>query len=117
VDPATADLSEPTTQIQVDVSTAVGHGVPGLPGVLWLGLLLPLALRLRRRRFDLALILACGLLCGLLSGCGSGRLIPGNSTTIAGVSPTPTGTYTLTVTATDSVSLAQHSLQLTLVVQ
>ncbi len=35
--PAMADLSVPTTQIQVDVSTAVGHhAAPGLPGRLGL---------------------------------------------------------------------------------
>jgi len=118
VDPATADLSVSATQIQVDVSTAVGHAAPGVPEPFLLALLplLPVALRSRRRAGGLAVILLCGLLCGVVCGCGSGRLIPSDSTS-AGVNPTPTGTYTLTVTATDSVSLAQHSVQLTLVVQ
>jgi hypothetical protein len=119
VNPATADLSVPTTQIQVDVSTAVGHhAVPGVPGSLGM-VLLPvglIALSLRRRA-GVPMVLVCCLLCGLLSACGAGRLIPGDSTTTAGVNPTPMGSYTLTVTAMDGVSQAQHSVQLTLVVQ
>jgi len=112
VTPATADLSMASTLIQVNVSTAVKHSaVPGLPGALWLGLLLPLVLWPRRRA---AVLILVGV---LLSGCGAGRLIPSDSTTTADVSPTPAGTYTLVVTATDSVSLAQHSVPLTLVVQ
>ncbi len=118
VDPATAELSVPSTQIQVNVSTAVGHAAPGVPGPLLLVLLplVPMALRSRRRPVGLVLILLCSLLCDAVCGCGSGRLIPGD-TTSTGVNPTPAGTYTLTVTATDSVSLAQQSVQLTLVVQ
>jgi hypothetical protein len=110
--PATVDLSVAMTLIQVNVSTAVKHSaVPGLPVALWLGLLLPLALWPRRR---VAMLVLFGV---LLSGCGAGRLIPSDSTATAAVSPTPAGTYTLLVTATDSVSLAQHSVPLTLVVQ
>jgi hypothetical protein len=112
LDPATADLAVSSTLIQVNVSTAVSHhAVPGLPGVLGLSLLL--VVLLPRRRMAIPLL----MLCILLSGCSAGRLIPTDSTASPVVNPTPTGTYTITVTAVDSVSLAQHSVQLTLVVQ
>jgi hypothetical protein len=112
VDPATADLAVSSTLIQVDVSTGVSHhAVPGLPGVLVLGLLL--LVLLPRRRMAIPLL----MLCILLIGCSAGRLIPTDSTASPAVNPTPTGTYTITVMAVDSVSLAQHSVQLTLVVQ
>lgn len=109
--PGTADLSVSSTLIQVNVSTAVSHhAVPGLPGALGFGLLLVL---LSRRRAAFPLL----MLCILLVGCSAGRLIPTDSSATPVVNPTPTGTYTITVTASDSVSLAQHSVQLTLVVQ
>jgi hypothetical protein len=115
VAPATADLSTASTLIQVNVSTAVKHSaVPGLPGTLWLGFLLPLVPMVLQPRRRVAVLM---LLCILLTGCGAGRLIPSDSAATAGVTPTPAGTYTLMVTATDSVSLAQHSVPLTLVVQ
>jgi len=111
VNPVAVDLSAATTQlITVTVTTAAVHSaIPDPVSPLWLALLLPLAL-LRRRRVASAVI----LLCCLLSGCGSpNRQIPlGSANT-----PTPAGSYTLTVTAVDSVSLAQHSVGLTLIVQ
>jgi hypothetical protein len=117
VSPATVDLSVSSTLVQVTVSTAVKHSVPGLRllgslrPLLWLGLLLPLVGRRRRR----AAFLALGFM--VLAGCGTGRLIPGDSTTATGVSPTPVGSYAITVTAVDGVSLAQHTVLLTVVVQ
>ena len=110
VTPVAVDLSVPAAQlITVTVTTGIAHSaIPAPVSPLWLALLLPLAL-LRRRRVAPAMI----LLCCLLSGCGSNRQIPLDS----GTTPTPAGTYTLTVTAADSVSLAQHSVGLTLIVQ
>jgi len=62
---------------------------------------------------------ACSLLllCLLTAGCMVGRLIPAGVGTTGGGIPTVPGTYTLTVTARDSVSLAQHSVPLTVIIQ
>ena len=115
VSPASADLSVTGTQlIAVTVSTAVKHSAVQVPvSLLGLGLLLlPFAMLGRRRARMPVLILLCAVCCAL-GGCGAGNI----STDSTPTNPTPTGTYPLTVTGLDSVSLAQHSVMLTLVVQ
>jgi len=113
VSPASVDLAQPATQlIQVTVTTGIAHSArPDRTSPLWmvLLLLLPLA-RLKRRKSGVLL----ALFCCMLAGCGGGGqpISTGSAST-----PTPVGTYTLTVTAADSVSLAQHAVGLTLIVQ
>jgi len=120
VSPTIASLSSGQTLIQVNIGTAIAYMERlQLPGRLthWAPvlalLLLPTAL-LRRRRLTWLLLIAAVL---PITACGAGREIPPNSTQAASSNPTPAGTYTLTVSANDSVSLAQHAVSLTLVVQ
>jgi hypothetical protein len=108
VSPATADLSQAATLIQVNISTAVAHS-------RWwpvAAMLLPICLLTRRR-----VALLCCVLCVAAGGCGTGRLIPASTGSGSAPNPTPAGSYSVTVTAADGVSLAQHSVGLTLVVQ
>jgi len=115
VSPATVDLSAATTLIQINFTTATKHSAPSpvLPALL----LAPLALLLARKRMRGLAACSLLLLCLLTAGCMVGRLIPAGVGTTGGGIPTVPGTYTLTVTARDSVSLAQHSVPLTVIIQ
>ena len=113
VNPATAALGGATV-VTVTVTTGLQTGALDLPGMpwnqraVWLALLVPVGLVLRRRRWLLGLV--------LLAGCSTGRLIPdsGTNTPTAPI-VTPSGTYTLVV-AGSSAGLVR-SVNLTLVVQ
>ncbi|MDR3737118.1 MAG: choice-of-anchor D domain-containing protein [Acidobacteriaceae bacterium] len=116
VSPAAVDLGSTPTLIQVNLSTATKHSAPSpvIPLTVAAAPLLALLARRRRRGLMLAALL---MVCVGLGGCLVGRLIPAGPTSATGGIPTPPGTYTFTVTALDSVSLAQHSASLTVVVQ
>jgi hypothetical protein len=122
ISPSSVSLSAGQTLVLVNVGAGVVRlDWPRLPGRdrLWVHVLavlaLPLALLRSRRRVALVVLLMAVVLG--IQACGAGREIPASSISTASANPTPTGTYTLTVTAADSVSLAQHTVQLTLVVQ
>jgi len=115
VSPASVDLASSATLIQVNLATATKHAVPSPVKPLALAFV-PFLVLLSRRRAR-ATLCALLVLCAGLGGCLAPRLIPSGQTTTTGGIPTPAGTYTLTVTALDAVSLAQHSVSLTVIVQ
>jgi hypothetical protein len=109
-----------TVQTNVAPSVALAPATPphtsAAGNAIFLALLLPFALVLRKRRFAslaVVLALACGL--SLLNGCGANRLIPGTGTGGDHLTATAAGTYTLRVGA--SAAGLNHSLNVTLVVQ
>jgi hypothetical protein len=122
VAPSVAPLGG-TSTISVTVQTAVTVADLKRPAkpfdardLITLGLLLPLALAMRRRHLPhlaLLLILACML--GLLSGCGANRIIPGTGGGGGTTTTTPAGTYTLVVHA--SSAGLYHTVNVVLVVQ
>jgi hypothetical protein len=116
VSPASVDLGSSGTLIQVNLATATKHSVPSPVKLLALGVI-PFVIFFRRRRARAGMLYALLVLCAGLGGCLASRLIPAGPTSGTAGVPTPPGTYTFTVTALDAVSLAQHSVQLTVVVQ
>jgi predicted small lipoprotein YifL len=121
VTPTTPSLGS-TVSILVSVQTGVKTGEiirPTLPwfkaqDAVYLALLLPLCVVLRRRRaFLLFAVLAMTFTS--LTGCGTGRYIPPSSGNTNPSNPTPAGTYNLTVTA--SAANISHAVGLTLIVQ
>jgi hypothetical protein len=122
VTPATPTLGS-TVSILVSVQTGVTSGElrPTSPpwlqarDAVFLALLLPACILLRRRRLPLLAFAAIALALSGLSGCGTGRYIPPSSTGSNPQTPTPTGTYNLIVTA--SAAGVSHTVGLTLIVQ
>jgi hypothetical protein len=120
VAPAVAPLGG-TSTISVTVQTAVTVAALNHPdkpfstrNLIALGLLLPLALVMRRRFSRLALLLVLAGTLGILSGCGANRIIPSSGGT-GTTTTTPPGTYTLVVSAS-SAGLT-HKVNVALVVQ
>jgi hypothetical protein len=124
VTPAGVALGTAAT-ISVTVQTGVTVAALSAPlfggGRVWwamvIPVLLPFAVKRRRRAAGLLMVLAMACLLGL-SGCGSGRTIPPGDGGGGGGTPpvvTPSGTYSIVATAT-SAGLAR-SVPLTLVVK
>ena len=118
VNPASAGLGG-TTNVSVTVATGLSTvrlDAPEMPWtrqLIWVAILLPFGLLVRRRQVRLA-----GVLMALvaISGCGETRTVPSGTTGGGGtVVVTPSGSYTLVV-AGSSAGLVR-SVNLTLVVQ
>jgi hypothetical protein len=122
VSPATPQLGQ-TVPIAVVINTGLAQStLPPHPfarrdATIVLALFLPLCLLLPRRRArKLFSASACAFALLSLSACGTGRYIPGNtSTTTTAATPTANGTYNLTVSGTTAG--LTHSVGLTLIVQ
>ncbi len=115
VNPANAALGGTqvvTVSVATGIATARLESSPWERRTVWLAMLVPMGLLVRRRRRVVG-VLACLL---VLGGCSTGRTIPG-STSNTPVVPivTPSGSYTLVV-AGSSAGLVR-AVNLTLVVQ
>jgi hypothetical protein len=108
--------------IPLTVTVAATNGVAGITltsRAFYLALLLPLALRRRKRsitRSTFSLAVVCTLLLIPITGCTATRIIPPATGGTGTSGPlTPTGTYNLTISATADGLI--HTVPLTLIVQ
>ena len=118
VNPATTSLGG-TANISVTVATGLSSAEvqpPSLPWnrqLLWLALLVPLGINLRRIKPSWSALSL--LLLAAVAGCSAGRTIPASSAPVATVYVTPGGSYTLVVAGSSAGVV--HAVNLTLVVQ